>query len=325
MKQEVMVSIVCNAYNHGGYIKDALDGFLIQQTNFTYEILVHDDASTDNTASIIREYEKRYPDVIKPIYETENQYSKGMGKVSEIQFARAQGKYIALCEGDDYWTDAYKLQKQVDILEQHPEVDICAHKTVLVNAETKKTKRYVAPKKETGVIAASDVIEGGGGFVATCSLLFRTSLNEKLPAFRKNMPFDYTLQIHGALRGGMIYLDACMAAYRWLSCGSWTSNIRQSIQKNNVILIHLMQMLDILNEETHYQYSASVEKTKLDLKFNQLLLADAYNEVVREPYRSLYRSLVLRERMKIQLKWRFPFLIKIKRKWSTALKSIYRS
>ena len=86
----------------------------MQKTDFPFEILIHDDASTDGTADIIREYEAKYPDIIKPIYQTENQYSKGI-KVSQVyQFPRAKGKYIALCEGDDYWTDPYKLQKQVD-------------------------------------------------------------------------------------------------------------------------------------------------------------------------------------------------------------------
>jgi len=100
-----LVSICCLTYNHAPYIRDAIEGFLMQKTNFPVEILIHDDASTDGTADIIREYETRYPDIIKPIYQTENQYSKGVKISWEYQFSRARGKYIALCEGDDYWTD----------------------------------------------------------------------------------------------------------------------------------------------------------------------------------------------------------------------------
>jgi len=113
-----LVSINCITYNHEKYIKDALDGFLIQKTDFPFEILVHDDASTDGTADIIREYEKQYPNIIKPIYQSVNQHSQGQ-KCSLFNFERAQGEYFAYCEGDDYWTDSFKLQKQVEFLNTH--------------------------------------------------------------------------------------------------------------------------------------------------------------------------------------------------------------
>ena len=101
----------------------AMEGFVNQKTNFEYEVLVHDDASTDNTAKIIREYVRKYPKLIKPIYQKENKYSCGVSICNEYQIPRAQGKYIALCEGDDYWIDENKLQKQFEILEAHPEID----------------------------------------------------------------------------------------------------------------------------------------------------------------------------------------------------------
>jgi glycosyltransferase involved in cell wall biosynthesis len=112
-----LVSVSCATYNHENYIRDSLEGFLIQKTTFPIEILIHDDASTDGTADIIKEYEKKHPDLIFPIYQKENQYSKGLTISSTFNWPRARGKYIALCEGDDYWTDPYKLQKQVEFLE----------------------------------------------------------------------------------------------------------------------------------------------------------------------------------------------------------------
>ena len=120
-----LVSICTITYNHAPYIRQCLDGILKQKTLFSFEILIHDDASTDDTANIIREYEARYPNVIQPIYQTENQYSKGISFISKFNFERARGKYIAMCEGDDYWTDPLKLQKQVDFLENHPDYSIC--------------------------------------------------------------------------------------------------------------------------------------------------------------------------------------------------------
>lgn len=121
----LMVTIRCITYNHEPYIRQCLNGFVMQKTNFRFEAIVHDDASTDGTADIIREYAEKYPDIIKPIYETENQYSKHDGSLRRIMDAHMRGKYIALCEGDDYWIDPLKLQKQVDFLEANPEFGMC--------------------------------------------------------------------------------------------------------------------------------------------------------------------------------------------------------
>ena len=128
-----LVSVKCMTYNHEPYIAQALDGFLMQKTNFPFEVLVHDDASTDRTADIIREYETKFPKIVKVIYETENQYSKGWGlhhvKIDKL----IKGKYIAFCEGDDYWIDENKLQMQVDFLEKNPEYTMCFHNASILD------------------------------------------------------------------------------------------------------------------------------------------------------------------------------------------------
>lgn len=126
--QPLMVSIKCFAYNHEKFIRDTLESFVMQKTNFRFEAIVHDDASTDGTAEIIRGYAEKYPDIIKPIYETENQYSKKDGSLSRIMHEACKGKYVAICEGDDYWIDPYKLQKQVDFLESNQDYVICFHR-----------------------------------------------------------------------------------------------------------------------------------------------------------------------------------------------------
>lgn len=134
--QPLLVSIRCLAYNHEKYIRETLEGFVMQKTNFRFEAIVHDDASTDATAELIREYAEKYPDIIKPIYETENQYSKKDGSLFRISHEACKGKYIAFCEGDDYWTNPYKLQKQVDFLESHPDYVMCSHFWDEYNQET---------------------------------------------------------------------------------------------------------------------------------------------------------------------------------------------
>ena len=119
-----LLSVNVTTYNHSQFIRQCLDGIMMQKTTFPFEVLIHDDASTDGTADIIREYETLYPDIIKPIYQTENRFSRGLS-ISNLQYSRVKGKYVALCEGDDYWIDPLKLQKQVDFLENNPDYTIC--------------------------------------------------------------------------------------------------------------------------------------------------------------------------------------------------------
>jgi len=137
-----LVSIWTKTYNHAPFIRQCIEGVLMQRTSFPFEFLIIDDASTDETADIIREYETNYPDIIKPIYRAENQFSKKKeaNKRKFTQLSRTQGKYIAICEGDDYWTDPLKLQKQVDFLETYPDYSICGGRYwLLYDGETELT------------------------------------------------------------------------------------------------------------------------------------------------------------------------------------------
>lgn len=127
-----LVAIHCLVYNHEPYLRDCLEGFVMQQTDFPFVAIVHDDASTDGSAAVIREYEERYPQMFIPIYEHQNVYLKGgLAAINEIMNAAIDAtgaKYVAMCEGDDYWTDPLKLQKQVDYMETHSDCVICSHK-----------------------------------------------------------------------------------------------------------------------------------------------------------------------------------------------------
>jgi glycosyltransferase involved in cell wall biosynthesis len=139
-----LVSICCQTYNHANYIKEALEGFLMQVVDFNYEILLRDDASSDGTAEICKDYSKKYPDKIKLLGYKENQYKRGILPFAD-NVKRAKGKYIAICEGDDYWTDPYKLQKQVDVLEENPDLAMstheASHQSTLVDNE-KNLRRF---------------------------------------------------------------------------------------------------------------------------------------------------------------------------------------
>lgn len=310
MEKEIAVSVVCDAYNHENYIAQCLDGIVMQKTNFLFEVLVHDDASTDKTADIIREYERKYPDLIKPVYQTVNQYTRG--GIEQFQYPRVKGKYIALCEGDDYWTDPLKLQKQYDALEAHPEVDICTHEAVQWDEQRGREGQRIAPKDDDGIIPVEDVIWGGGGFVATNSILYRAELHDNLPPFRQMSHLDYFVQIHGSLRGGMLYLKDRMSVYRYLAAGSWTVSNLKNAEK---VLANLEQMKKVMHQldlDTDGKYSKVIHDTMVNRCFRDYKAVNACRELLKPEYRPCMRKATRSERIKIYLKAYFPMLSNIK-------------
>lgn len=257
---EIMVSIICNVFNHEMYIEDALKGFINQKTDFPFEVLIHDDASTDGSAKIIKKYEELYPEIIKPIYQTENQYSKGKGIIIPFQLPRAKGKYIAFCEGDDFWTDNYKLQKQFDILESHKEIDMCSHSAIIINAASgEKISDYITKASET-ILTVEEVILGGGGYVSTASLFFRKDILINEMNFRKILRLDYTLQIRGALKGGIYYLPDNMSVYRANVKNSWTDRMKKNYKGKCIHFKKVIKCLNSLNSETNKKYNKVIVK-----------------------------------------------------------------
>ena len=219
-----LVSICCETYNHEKYIRDAIDGFLMQKTDFAYEIIIHDDASTDQTADIIRSYADNNPNII-PILQAENQHSKGVRILSTFVYPIVRGKYIALCEGDDYWTDPGKLQKQIDYMEEHPECTLCVHASSDISESgefIKKRCRY----KSSRMIPADEIIFQGGGFCSFASIVYPRRLAFSRPLYFAQSPVgDVPLFIFLATQGQTYYFHDDMSCYRTGVPGSWTLRI----------------------------------------------------------------------------------------------------
>ena len=134
MQNDIMVSVYCITYNHKDFIRKCLDGIVMQKTDFKFEVVIYDDCSTDGTREIVLEYIEKYPDLFVPILPDENRAQKeGFHGINVDMCKKCQGKYIALCEGDDYWTDENKLQIQVDYMEKHPDFSGCFHKSLRKN------------------------------------------------------------------------------------------------------------------------------------------------------------------------------------------------
>lgn len=214
-----IVSICCITYNHAPFICKALEGFLKQEPPIGmsadepwYEILIHDDASTDGTDAIIREYADKYSDRIFPLYEEENLYPKiGVARIDLLNFKRAKGKYIAYCEGDDYWTDTKKLQKQIAFMETHPEYSVCFHGNSIYD----ERKGEISPSRdferfkttnngdEIGIdITVTDFFNGYYGLPLT--MLFRVAMYD-FDWYKQYKYYRDTHETYHLLRAGKGY------------------------------------------------------------------------------------------------------------------------
>ena len=235
---KVKLTVYCLTYNHEKYIQQTLESFLKQRTKYNFKIIVHDDASTDNTQRIIKEYAEQYPEIIKAILQKENQFSKGINVVEQFILPEIEGDYIATCEGDDYWIDECKLEKQIDFLEMHNEYSACVHNSIFYNMKTGEKKAFNSNITNAKDIKLADIIEGVNGVFHTSSVVYRKEIAFQKYDFLKCMKGvgDYPKAILMALNGKIRYFPQEMSLYRFASTNtSWTSKNTGKFQNGNKI------------------------------------------------------------------------------------------
>lgn len=254
--QEVLdIAILCITYNHAKYIRKTLDGFLMQQTEYKYKAFIHDDASTDGTQEILREYEKKYPDLLKVIYEEENQYSKGTDIIGLMRQYIDSARYVAWCEGDDFWFYPHKLQKQCEFMDSHPDTTLCVHNGI--NWDESADKQYcLINELETGYLSFEESVWFIKGHFPTCSFFFRPQMLN-YSSIGENQPpvADDPIMYYSANNGQVYYMDKVWAVRNYMHPGSWNANVASDVTKK---INHFVKYADYLKDL--YYYSNKVIK-----------------------------------------------------------------
>ena len=307
-KSEIMVSIVCTTYNHEKYIRDALEGFVSQKTSFPFEILVMDDASNDGTANIIHEYEKKYPDLIKPVYQEVNQYSQGL-KPGKQNRDRAIGKYIALCEGDDYWIDDHKLQKQVNYMEVHPDCTFC-----FTNGKCEidgKIVRSVIPWTQDSKISDNGIYDLIGveqiGYIPTASFVFKRKDLERLPKIRPTAFHGDNCTKVGMTSLGYAYcFDEETCVYRFKVPGSVTTSWK-SVEQYSKYADRFIEMYEDFYNLFGAKYWIFHQRA-LEWETTKFIMQGNYKALRNKKYKEYFKKKGLKAYIKYLIIYAFPNL-----------------
>ena len=319
-KNDCLVSILCTAYNHEQYIRSALESFVSQKTDFAFEVLVNDDASSDGTAAIIREYEEKYPEIIRPFYQKENQFSKGIGYIYEnIFYPHARGKYFAFCEGDDYWTDESKLQRQVNFLESHPDYSACVHNTTLHYCNGSRPDELLIPGRGDHEVLYENVIHGPIDAYHTSSLMARREIIVQTPDFYRAATAhgfaDYAWALLLRLKGGIWFIDRSMSVYRLFSNqAAWTSGVDRQYDKLRGFVQGKVEMLRAFLPHAPAEVRPRVEQEILEREFELMYIEGRDREQRKGPYRQILRRQSRSYRVKNFIKSYVPGLQRLYRR-----------
>lgn len=258
MKKDIKVSVLCISYNHVDTIRKAIESIISQRTSFEYEIIVHDDSSTDGTEDILRDYESRNIPNLKIVYERQNQYSRG--QLNNIIFKlvrKSQGCYLALCEGDDYWIDYNKLQIQFDYMEKHKECVMTAHNGIWVG----NRQHDIVPAngfEEEKDLSVEEIIRHKRGCFPTASIMVRKEHYYLEPPFDGLSIGDWPLQLQCIDRGDIHYFDRIMSVYNYEMNNSWSSRMRTSSKMKIEHSLEMIDFLQRLNAYWKYRYDRDI-------------------------------------------------------------------
>lgn len=315
MNKNILVSINCIAYNHEKYIADAIESFIMQKTNFKFEILIGDDCSTDNTRNKIEKYIKQYPDVIRLISSEKNQ--GGFENIRKVH-KESKGKYIAICEGDDYWTDPLKLQKQVDYMEAHPDCTLCFHTGKIVDMNKKDTGRLFLPRigfrkkyyhHKNWTYSAGEVVLFND--FPTNSMLYPKSAIKEFPDWFFTAPAgDICIKFLTSSEGYAYYIDEPMCAYRYNIPTSVTNLWRKEDREKRLQRkIEWKKLIETFDEYSNYKHKNELGKAKTLSQIDILIEENRIDEIfLSEQYTEFLNAMELQEKAGLYVLRYYPNL-----------------
>lgn len=307
-----MVSVCIVTYNHAKYIGECLEHILSQKRDFRIEILIHDDASTDGAQEVILKWQKRYPDIIKPILRTENQYSRGITNITgAFNIPRAVGKYVAVMDGDDYWCDAHKLEKQVRYMEQHPECVFTFHAAkveaehgALVNASLMRP--YIGSR----VVTPQELVDKAVG-TPFASFMLRRDILMPLPEYYFDCPVgDRPLELIAAAHGDAYYFDEPMSVYRFGIGGSWTESQMTGDyrRKQELYAERMRKTYEAFDVSTNGRFHVEAVRAADRVKFLTEVNTRNFTEIYKDKNKAFRAELSLHDRFFIGMEYRMPWL-----------------
>ena len=319
--RDCKVSVFCTAYNHEKYIREALDSFVSQKTDFAFEVLVNDDCSTDGTAAIIEEYARRYPDIIRPFIQKENLFSKGLANLySTVFFANARGGYIAFCEADDKWTDENKLQLQADWLDNNPDCSACVHNTMLSYCDgSLPDAPLIDPQQGEHDVGFETVIQGMSHAFHTSSIMGRREFILQPPDFyyaaSRHGFLDYAIALWLSMNGRIHFLDRSMSLYRISSNPSaWSSKLGRQYARLKEFIAGEIAMMETLLPHLEGERRKATEDTLTARRYELADIEGRVEELIKPPFMGIFRSKSFSYRLKTRIKILFPALHRLYRK-----------
>lgn len=291
----VKVSVICITYNHAKYIRQALDSIFGQKTDFEFEVLVHDDCSTDETCNILCSYEAEHKN-LHVVYEKENQHSKGV-KIMPAMIKMSRGEYIALCETDDYFTNCYKLQRQVEALDSCSDAVACIHAAQRVD-EAGNDKGIRKPFAAKPIMTTEDIIHSIGRNYALNSLMFRKYAMEDLgELYYQCSVGDIAYALHLGAKGSFIYIDDEMSAYRMGSQGSWTNRMSEDKDKKRRYLQNIIETLRRYDRMTSMMYHKYVNERINAYEFQIFQMDGNCKKIFSREYKQYFFELPMRQKI----------------------------